>query len=462
MNRARITVVFLLSFSFLWGQTTLNKSPISGKAFVYHNDSIKALDFHAGTISCLSQNTWVVFGSLPELPAEMRINSHPPPTVIQTPDTTLISFSGSGLVYSLGRNGGITRHDRTYFSGYNFGALRFFDGNRLWSIGGYGLWRVTDLTLFYDHELREWERQPMRPSIIEGFGDGFYSLVAPGVLRMAVSSRADFNGSEVQLMVLEADLKNKTYRFVGSPVVDLDLFNNTDNLGYASNGTWNLLYEENRLLLANLAENRLIQTPLTNAFAQAFDGNSGALLHPKGVLFVEVASTVTNNHYKIVQTELKKLLNNPENKEIGPIYEPYWVNQVRANLKLIASLLLGLGGLTALIIRYRRSRPVAERAFAQELSPSQRILFKHLMILPADASITTLELNQILGIEEKTWDNQRKIRSTLLQELEEKGMKHLGVPSFIERISSEDDRRIRRYRIKPELRDDLISVLKYV
>jgi hypothetical protein len=84
------------------------------------------------------------------------------------------------------------------------------------------------------------------------------------------------------------------------------------------------------------------------------------------------------------------------------------------------------------------------------------------MILPADASITTLELNQILGIEEKTWDNQRKIRSTLLQELEEKGMKHLGVPSFIERISSEDDRRIRRYRIKPELRDDLISVLKYV
>jgi DNA-binding MarR family transcriptional regulator len=50
----------------------------------------------------------------------------------------------------------------------------------------------------------------------------------------------------------------------------------------------------------------------------------------------------------------------------------------------------------------------------------------------------------------------------VLQEIEEKGLQFLGVPSFIERISSEDDRRIRRYRIKPELRDDLTSVLKYV
>jgi hypothetical protein len=84
------------------------------------------------------------------------------------------------------------------------------------------------------------------------------------------------------------------------------------------------------------------------------------------------------------------------------------------------------------------------------------------MLLPPDQSITTNELNQLLSLEDKTWDNQRKIRSTVLQELEEKGMQYLGVPSFIERISSDEDRRIRRYRIKPELRDDLTSVLKYV
>ena len=41
-------------------------------------------------------------------------------------------------------------------------------------------------------------------------------------------------------------------------------------------------------------------------------------------------------------------------------------------------------------------------------------------------------------------------------------MQFLGVPSFIERVASEEDRRIRRYRIKLELREDLLPILKYV
>jgi hypothetical protein len=85
-----------------------------------------------------------------------------------------------------------------------------------------------------------------------------------------------------------------------------------------------------------------------------------------------------------------------------------------------------------------------------------------LLLQSTDSLVTPDELNQILGIEDKSWDNQRKIRSTVLQEIEEKGMEFLGVPSFIERVASEDDRRIRRYRIKLELRDDLLPILKYV
>jgi hypothetical protein len=91
-----------------------------------------------------------------------------------------------------------------------------------------------------------------------------------------------------------------------------------------------------------------------------------------------------------------------------------------------------------------------------------RIALRHLLLQSADSLVTPDELNQILGIEDKTWDNQRKIRSTVLQEIEEKGMRFLGVPSFIERVACEEDRRIRRYRIKLELRDDLLPILKYV
>ncbi len=41
-------------------------------------------------------------------------------------------------------------------------------------------------------------------------------------------------------------------------------------------------------------------------------------------------------------------------------------------------------------------------------------------------------------------------------------MHFLGVPSFIERVNDLEDRRIRRYRLKPELREDLAPILKYV
>ncbi len=173
MNVRLTWLVSLLFCSSLWAQSSLNKSNRAGIAYLYHNDSIKQLDFELGLLSCLDDNRWVTYDSLPEMPEIFRQHAHPQPSVLQTRDTTLISFSGSGVLYFMRRNGQVERHDRTYFSGYNFGALKHFDGQRLWSLGGYGLWRVTDHALYYDAELREWERQLMTPNIIEGFGDGF-------------------------------------------------------------------------------------------------------------------------------------------------------------------------------------------------------------------------------------------------------------------------------------------------
>lgn len=463
MRPLHFLAFFLLLFSILRAQTALNKSSQAGLVFIYHNDSIKRLDFQTGTISFLSQNEWSTCGTLPELPDLFREHAHPQPTVIQTLDTTLISFSGSGVVYIVKKNGSVERHDRTYFSGYNFGALKYFNGSTLWSLGGYGLWRVTDHALHYDPELREWERQIMSPNIIEGFGDGFYSVLAPNKLRMVVSSRVEFNGLEVVNSVYDVDLVEHTYRYVGSPRLNLDLFNNQDQLGFsAANNAWNIVFEGNKTLLANLAENKLYQTKINATQSRPFDGMCGILVHPRGILLIETASTATNQHVKIVRTTMDNLVQQPDNVDLGAIYEPTWIAQIRSNIKLILSIILSVGGLAALIVRYQRGRPVSEQTYAHALSSSQRIVFKHLMLLPPDQSITTNELNQLLSLEDKTWDNQRKIRSTVLQELEEKGMQYLGVPSFIERISSDEDRRIRRYRIKPELRDDLTSVLKYV
>jgi hypothetical protein len=463
MNRAVFLLVILFTYGFAEGQSSLNKSSQQGVVFLYHNDSLKRLDFQTGLMASLWDHQWAVYDSLPVLPDLFRMHAHPQPSVLQTRDTTIISFSGSGVVYTLKRNGSVERLDRTYFSGYNFGALKYFDGTRLWSLGGYGLWKVSDHALYYDSELREWERQIMTPKLPEGYGDGFYSEIAPKKLRMLVSSRHEFDGAQLNLSVLDVDLQNHTYRHVGTPIVHLNLFENQNQQGFSVfNGGWNLVFEGNRMLLAHLLRNELFETTLPNVVARPFDGLSGILVHPDGILIIETASTATNNHVKITNTTIEALIGRPDNRPLGPLYEQPFLHQIKANFKLLGTLLVALGGLGALIIRYRRGRPIAELAFARALTPSQRLLFKHLMLLPEGQFISTHEMNQILSIEDKSWDNQRKIRSTLLQELEEKAMNVLGVPSFIERVASDEDRRIRRFRVKPELRDDLISVLKYV
>jgi hypothetical protein len=125
-------------------------------------------------------------------------------------------------------------------------------------------------------------------------------------------------------------------------------------------------------------------------------------------------------------------------------------------------MLLLVAGLIYLVLRYRQSIPKRELDYAKALSPLAKIALKHLLVQPAGGLVNSEELNQILGIQDKAWDNQRKIRSTILTEIDEKGMHFLGVPSFIERVNDLEDRRIRRYRLKPELREDLAPILKYV
>jgi len=50
---------------------------------------------------------------------------------------------------------------------------------------------------------------------------------------MVVSSRVEFNGLEVVNSVYDVDLVEHTYRYVGSPRLNLDLFNNQDQLGFS-------------------------------------------------------------------------------------------------------------------------------------------------------------------------------------------------------------------------------------
>ncbi len=463
MRFARIVVLLWAAAVSVHAQTIQFTCPEIGIAYLYHNDSVKQIDFHRGQIASLHNTGWVVYDSFAVLPDPMRLLLHPVPIVTQTPDTTLIHFTGSGLVYTVRRNGSLERLDRTFYSGYNYGALRYYDGTRLWSLGGSGIWNVQDLALFYDRELREWERRSMTPSIPDGFVAGMYSPNENGVITSIVQDGTPTSNPEPTYSAYTMDLNNGTYTRLGVAAARSSGPKISELSSFAQWGTTNAAWFEGRIYLIDLIANELQKCDaILDVYSNPFNGTHGLLLSPHKVILIQTASTITNVHVKIERLSYNQLLTQLNPQTIGPIYESGTMSTVRTNWKEFLLLAISFVALTGFILRYQRARPSLERNFAQSLSPLARLALRHLLLQSTGSLVTPDELNQILGIEDKSWDNQRKIRSTVLQEIEEKGMEFLGVPSFIERVASEEDRRIRRYRIKLELRDDLLPILKYV
>ena len=467
MNKQLSVLIILLFCNRLSGQSIQNDSPIDGVAFLVHQQSILQVDFKLGLISRLTSTGWAIADTFEPLPEPMRSLMHRGPTVNQSPDTTLITFNGSGLVYAFTRAGRLQRLDQTFYSGYNTSALRYFDGQRIWRFGGTGFWQVHDLALYYDPELREWERMPMAPVIDGGFSGGLFSAT-PGMAKDSkpfVAMMQRNTGPVTIKPIHEAykiDLIKGRYELLGAVAQNLQGPDVRDLNAFAHYNQWNLAVYDESLYLCDLLTNSLYRTKLKGTAKIGFNGLQGLLLSPQGVYTITSASTLTNSSYSTRFEPWSAFVDSVKAVKIGAIYEVIWLSNVRSYWKAIAALLLLVGGLVYLLIRYRQSIPKRELDYAKALSPLATIALKYLLVQPADGLVTSDELNQILGIHDKAWDNQRKIRSTILTEIEEKGMRFLGVPSFVERVTDPEDRRIRRYRLKPELREDLAPILKYV
>lgn len=458
-----LTCLLVIVFQSLKAQTIQQLSPEMGVAFVAHNDSVKRIDFHNGSLSVLTNTGWNVYRNFETLPDPMRLLLHPTPFVTQTEDTTLIHFSGSGLVYSMNRHGILERHDRTFYAGYNFSSYHYFNGDKLWSFGGTGIWRTTDLTIFYDSELREWERYEMNPEIPNGFTSMIASEERPNILYTMVMDGPVRNQLAPTFSAYKVDLNNRTFERLGSAALRSKGPLPNQLASYAQRGRIHFISLENRIYLADLVANTIdLCDPLLDSYSVPFNGVYGMLLSPKGVYLIQTASTVSNIHVKTEFWTYDEFYRQTKPTPIGELYESTVVAAAKSNWKALLVVFIGFASLTAFILRYQRNRPSAERNFAQALSPLARIALRHLLLQSKASLVSPDELNQVMGIDDKTWDNQRKIRSTVLQELEEKGLQYLGVPSFIERVASEEDRRIRRYRITIELREDLLPILKYV
>jgi DNA-binding MarR family transcriptional regulator len=66
----------------------------------------------------------------------------------------------------------------------------------------------------------------------------------------------------------------------------------------------------------------------------------------------------------------------------------------------------------------------------------------------------------LLDLSKKTWENQRKIRSTSLTHINSAAEKQLGLVGLIQRVANPEDKRERLYRISPEYIRSIPALLR--
>ncbi|MFD3292215.1 hypothetical protein SKC35_00805 [Aquirufa sp. KTFRIE-69F] len=75
---------------------------------------------------------------------------------------TLLILEGTGQVFQLDQvRRRLTRIDKTFYRGYNFGAIRFIRKDTLYSVGGNGFWHVNNIETYFSLKSKEWELQSM-------------------------------------------------------------------------------------------------------------------------------------------------------------------------------------------------------------------------------------------------------------------------------------------------------------
>lgn len=86
-----------------------------------------------------------------------------------------------------------------------------------------------------------------------------------------------------------------------------------------------------------------------------------------------------------------------------------------------------------------------------ELEESEKLLFDTLILNSQSGGLTSEQINELLGFTNKSLENQRKLRSDFLKNIEKKLTHIYQIGNPIERIPSKIDKRMIGYVLNPKL-----------
>lgn len=385
-----------------------------------------------------------------------------------------LHFLRSGKLYKLDTSPGVDsslvfrRIDDTWNYNYNIGATLFSVGNDIYEIGGYGFWKSNGILRKFNFKDQEWDvillNQEIFPQEAGKYGaiswidstERFFYVPFQRIVNDGLIDQGD--GKDFVLDGYRLDINKRRWEYLGKTNKEVfNIFKNASIVFPTTSGI--LLCYTSRVYHIDYTSNH-ISVYDNPSLAQSLSrlNNSFFRYYTRDWVYWY---NHNNSLYDSIFIDKRKftLMN-------IPVWEKHWSSIEIAGSAFFILSLLGL-------IFWWRSRKQAaimaeeQKALSSSLAShpfSETELALLLLLVEKTGKGSTAnisEINYVLGIKDKNPGMQKKVRSDVINSVNEKfRLLHKGHAQIIQSIRSEADKRYFEYLINRELVADLKKLIE--
>jgi hypothetical protein len=359
----------------------------------------------------------------------------------------------------------LERIDKTYYGGFNCRSIKFIRNNTIYSAGGYGLFRSNNLLIYYQKDRHEWDAlnflNEAPKSIFKGFSGyvkktdsfftGFNDFVS--VSENIGKGYTDFGFYEYKFKENKwnklGEIKQKVLRNIKKEYYQYFHWNGKYFIFRVNDGHFNNLFiidpflnqvyqwiDKERLF------NEEIPTELENEY-----------VHEDSLFSYKVFVTNNRNERQKFAISIEKT--KKQATYIGKFYEAenndFWL--------LILAIGFGLAIVSFIIyFKFFKDKNIKKYVFySSNALHSLEIKMIEVLIQNYEiGGISSEHISDLLEIDDKTIDNQRRLKHEFIKTLNLKLKILHNIDNAIERKQSSNDKRIFNY----QLNDDIVKKLK--
>lgn len=377
----------------------------------------------------------------------------PPNAVINTfslNDNYILTVSGTGQVYQLNLlKKELKRLDKTFYRGYNFGAIQYVRNDTLFSVGGNGFWHANNIETYFSFRSKEWELtnvpNEMGPKYMKSDFGGFD-------VKRDVLSIIDFPALYHEgrfshpYRYFEKSLKSNQWDYKGD--INTDLLVKLGLTTFESiflNGKY-IFMKGPFIIIADPVLNKVYQLKYVftnlNQYYELSENNNWLYIYVP-----EKTQNTLNPAIKIDSISIEKL------KSISTYKGPFYIKPYSVNLLIYWGVaLLFLIACFYYVYRRRNSKNarVSLSVALDGLPDGASDFLIDCLAYPQGYNFSSQLFTEMMGYGSYAYETQRQVRSKLIKGINSYFWAHYRLKDVIIRQTASDDKRFSVYLISEE------------